>query len=52
VAGYQAAYVADEIIKDSSPYIHSPDDTVSTLDFDHILEHVKVGGSGELVCVV
>jgi leucyl aminopeptidase len=41
-AGYPAAYVCDENIRDSSPYIHSASDTVSTVNFPHVLEHAKV----------
>ncbi|KAI1496513.1 bacterial leucyl aminopeptidase [Biscogniauxia marginata] len=41
-AGYAAAYVCDENLADSSPYIHSASDTVSTVSFPHILEHAKL----------
>lgn len=41
-AGYAAAYVCDENIRDSSPYIHSAQDTVSTVSFPHVLEHAKL----------
>lgn len=41
-AGFRAAYVCEDTMKDSSPYIHSGSDTVSTLSFPHMLEHVKV----------
>ncbi|KAI8943999.1 Zn-dependent exopeptidase [Xylaria longipes] len=41
-AGYPAAYVCDENIRDSSPYIHSAQDTVSTVSFPHVLEHAKL----------
>ncbi|KAI1815084.1 Zn-dependent exopeptidase [Poronia punctata] len=41
-AGYPAAYVCDENIRDSSPYIHSSQDTVSTVDFGHVYEHAKL----------
>jgi hypothetical protein len=44
-AGYAASYVCDENMEDSSPYIHSAQDTIATLDFGHILEHVKVSES-------
>lgn len=40
-AGFPASYVCDENMEDSSPYIHSASDTIATLDFGHILEHVK-----------
>ncbi|KAF2127071.1 bacterial leucyl aminopeptidase [Dothidotthia symphoricarpi CBS 119687] len=41
-AGFAAAYVADENIVDSSPYIHTANDAVSTLDFDHLYQHVRL----------
>ncbi|KAI1359700.1 Zn-dependent exopeptidase [Xylaria arbuscula] len=41
-AGYPAVYVCDENIRDSSPYIHSAQDTVSTVDFAHVYEHAKL----------
>ncbi|KAI0020371.1 Zn-dependent exopeptidase [Xylariomycetidae sp. FL0641] len=41
-AGYAAAYVCDENIRDASPYIHSAQDTVSTVSFPHVLEHAKL----------
>ncbi|KAJ8121872.1 hypothetical protein O1611_g9986 [Lasiodiplodia mahajangana] len=37
-AGYPAAYVCDENIADSSPYIHSAQDTVSTLTVGFLVE--------------
>ncbi|KAH6984304.1 hypothetical protein BKA56DRAFT_481308 [Ilyonectria sp. MPI-CAGE-AT-0026] len=40
-AGFPAAYVCDENMPDSSPYIHSAQDTIATLSFEHILQHVK-----------
>ncbi|KAH6880648.1 hypothetical protein B0T10DRAFT_411534 [Thelonectria olida] len=40
-AGFPAAYVCDENMEDSSPYIHSASDAISTLSFEHILQHVK-----------
>ncbi|KAK8090681.1 peptidase family M28 [Apiospora phragmitis] len=47
-AGYPAAYVCDEVMSDSSPYIHSASDAVSTLSFPHMLQHAK-GSLGEWV---
>ncbi|KAK8051470.1 peptidase family M28 [Apiospora rasikravindrae] len=41
-AGYPAAYVCDEVMADSSPYIHSANDAVSTLSFPHMLQHAKL----------
>ena len=40
-AGYPAAYVCDETMADSSPYLHSANDAISTLSFPHILQHAK-----------
>ncbi|KAH7038156.1 leucyl aminopeptidase [Microdochium trichocladiopsis] len=40
-AGYRAAYVCEDTMADSSPYIHSSRDTISTLSFPHMLEHAK-----------
>ncbi|CAG8983260.1 hypothetical protein HYALB_00002696 [Hymenoscyphus albidus] len=36
-----AAYVCDEPIDTSSPYIHSPRDTYDTVSFDTVLRHAK-----------
>ncbi|KAK8080030.1 Leucine aminopeptidase 1 [Apiospora hydei] len=41
-AGYPVAYVCDEVMADSSPYIHSANDAVSTLSFPHMLQHAKL----------
>ncbi|KAK7956710.1 Leucine aminopeptidase 1 [Apiospora aurea] len=41
-AGYPAAYVCDEVMADSSPYIHSANDAVPTLSFPHMLQHAKL----------
>lgn len=41
-AGYPAAYVCDENMVDSSPYIHTANDALSTLDFDHLYQHVRL----------
>ncbi|CAJ2510664.1 Uu.00g062890.m01.CDS01 [Anthostomella pinea] len=41
-AGYAAAYVCDENIRDASPYTHSASDTVSTVSFPHVFEHAKL----------
>ncbi|KAI5778021.1 hypothetical protein EDC01DRAFT_635239 [Geopyxis carbonaria] len=40
-AGYPVSYVCDENMADSSPYIHSAQDAVATVDFAHVLEHAK-----------
>ncbi|CAG8950836.1 hypothetical protein HYFRA_00003053 [Hymenoscyphus fraxineus] len=39
--GFPAAYVCDEPIDTSSPYIHSPRDTYDTVSFDTVLRHAK-----------
>ncbi|KAK8011184.1 leucine aminopeptidase 1 [Apiospora arundinis] len=41
-AGYPAAYVCDEVMADSSPYLHSANDAVSTVSFPHMLQHAKL----------
>ncbi|KAI1841671.1 hypothetical protein JX265_009314 [Neoarthrinium moseri] len=41
-AGYPAAYVCDEGMADSSPYIHSAQDTVSTVSIPHVFQHAKL----------
>lgn len=41
-AGYPSAYVCDDTMAASSPYIHSASDTLSTLSYPHILQHAKV----------
>ncbi|KAH6640001.1 peptidase family M28 [Truncatella angustata] len=40
-AGYPAAYVCDENMEDSSPYIHSSQDTVATVSIPHVFQHAK-----------
>ncbi|DAA72863.1 TPA_exp: putative leucine aminopeptidase [Trichophyton benhamiae CBS 112371] len=40
--GFPASMVAETAFEDSNPHIHSADDTVEYLDFDHMLEHAKV----------
>jgi bacterial leucyl aminopeptidase len=40
-AGYPAAYVCDENMEDSSPYIHSSKDTVDTVSIPHVYQHAK-----------
>ncbi|CZT49165.1 related to leucyl aminopeptidase [Rhynchosporium secalis] len=39
--GFPASYVCDEVIKTSSPYIHSPNDALSTIMWDAVLRHTK-----------
>ncbi|KAK4445871.1 hypothetical protein QBC34DRAFT_357436 [Podospora aff. communis PSN243] len=39
--GFPAAYIADEPMSTSSPYIHSPSDAYSTIQWPAILRHSK-----------
>jgi leucyl aminopeptidase len=41
-AGYPAAYVCDENMVDATPYLHSANDALSTMDFDHLHQHVRL----------
>ncbi|KAK2836925.1 hypothetical protein FQN49_006582 [Arthroderma sp. PD_2] len=40
--GFPASMVAETAFEDSNPHIHSADDVIDYLDFDHMLEHAKV----------
>ncbi|KXJ94721.1 hypothetical protein Micbo1qcDRAFT_193821 [Microdochium bolleyi] len=40
-AGFRSAYVNEDTMADSSPYIHSSRDDASTLSYPHMFEHVK-----------
>eukprot|EP01123_Difflugia_compressa_P001992 TRINITY_DN1262_c0_g1_i1.p1 TRINITY_DN1262_c0_g1~~TRINITY_DN1262_c0_g1_i1.p1 ORF type:complete len:237 (+),score=52.37 TRINITY_DN1262_c0_g1_i1:181-891(+) len=42
-AGYPSSFVFESLDENSNPYIHSVNDVVSRLDFDHILEYAKLG---------
>ncbi|EKG11890.1 Peptidase M28 [Macrophomina phaseolina MS6] len=42
-AGFPAAYVFESPDAYSSPYIHSAQDTISTVDFGHMLNHARAG---------
>jgi leucyl aminopeptidase len=41
-AGYPSAFVIESKMEDTSDYIHSTQDTMSTVNFDHVLEHAKM----------
>lgn len=41
IAGCPSSYVFESAFEDSNPYIHSLEDTVDKLDFDHMLEHAR-----------
>lgn len=49
-AGYPSTFVIEAAIKNTSDYIDSAQDTISTVNFDHMLEHAKmtVGSAYEL----
>ncbi|KAF3479996.1 leucyl aminopeptidase [Arthroderma uncinatum] len=40
--GFPSSMVAETTFEDSNPHIHSEDDVIDYLDFDHMLEHAKV----------
>ncbi|EOD45651.1 Peptidase M28 [Neofusicoccum parvum] len=42
-AGFPSAYVFESPDAYSSPYIHTTSDTLSTVDFTHMLDHAKAG---------
>ena len=41
-AGYPAAYVCDENMVDATPYLHTANDALSTMDFDHLHQHIRL----------
>ena len=41
-AGYPSAYVIESAFENSDPHIHSTDDTIKYLSFDHMLQHAKM----------
>ncbi|KAF1939439.1 Zn-dependent exopeptidase [Clathrospora elynae] len=41
-AGYPSAFVIESTFADSSKYIHTAQDTISTVNFNHMLEHAKM----------
>ncbi|KAH8887600.1 transferrin receptor [Thozetella sp. PMI_491] len=41
-AGYPSALVSEAAFENTSPYLHTTSDTLSTVDFDHVLEHAKM----------
>ncbi|KAF4979795.1 hypothetical protein FZEAL_4069 [Fusarium zealandicum] len=41
-AGFPSAFAFESTFDDSSPYIHSASDTISTVDFSHVLEFSKM----------
>ncbi|EGS21743.1 aminopeptidase-like protein [Thermochaetoides thermophila DSM 1495] len=41
-AGYPSAFVIESDFDDSDPHIHTTDDTISHLSFDHMLQHARM----------
>lgn len=41
-AGYPSAFVIESAFELSDPHIHSTDDTIKYLSFDHMLEHARM----------
>lgn len=41
-AGYPSAFVIESAFENSDPHIHSTDDTIKYLSFDHMLEHARM----------
>ncbi|KAB8070112.1 leucine aminopeptidase A [Aspergillus leporis] len=40
--GYPSAFAFESEFGDDSPYIHSADDTIDTVNFDHVLQHARL----------
>ncbi|OAR04842.1 hypothetical protein LLEC1_07900 [Akanthomyces lecanii] len=41
-AGYPSAFVIESAFEDSDPHIHSTEDLIKYLSFDHMLQHAKM----------
>ncbi|KAF2278690.1 leucine aminopeptidase 1 [Westerdykella ornata] len=41
-AGYPSSFVFESAFENSSPYIHSSSDTLSTVNYNHMIEHAKL----------
>jgi len=41
-AGYPSAFVIESAFEDSDKHIHTSDDTISYLSFDHMLQHARL----------
>lgn len=41
-AGYPSAFVIESAFEYSDPHIHSTDDNIKYLSFDHMLEHARM----------
>ncbi|CAG8631426.1 291_t:CDS:2, partial [Acaulospora morrowiae] len=44
-AGYPSAFVIEDSMEDTNPYIHSSDDLIKHLSFEHMLEFAKLSVS-------
>ncbi|KAK2873448.1 hypothetical protein FQN49_002371 [Arthroderma sp. PD_2] len=40
--GFPSSFIAETNFRGDNPYLHTADDVIANLDFDHILEHTKV----------
>jgi leucyl aminopeptidase len=40
--GYPSAFVFESDFEDDSPYIHTSEDTLETVNYDHMLQHAKL----------
>ncbi|KJZ79166.1 Leucine aminopeptidase 1 [Hirsutella minnesotensis 3608] len=41
-AGYPSAFVIESAFEDSNPHIHSTDDVIKYLSFDHMVQHARM----------
>lgn len=41
-AGYQSAFVIEAPFEKTSPYIHTSDDTLATVNYAHMVQHGKM----------
>lgn len=41
-SGYPSAFAVESSFEDSSPVIHTPSDTLDTVNFGHMLEFAKI----------
>jgi leucyl aminopeptidase len=40
--GFPSAMISEGIMRDMSPFLHTTKDVLSTIDYDHMLDHAKV----------
>lgn len=41
-AGYPSSFVIEAAMDETSPYIHTADDTLDTVSYEHMIEHAKL----------